>query len=78
MQCHFKVDPDMEICLNANCPSANGSEPTVIERVYDVRVNLLDHTGHLTNCKLQDSVVTKLIGLKVRGVKLTLHIGKNY
>lgn len=65
MRCNWKVDPSLEICLNANCPSGTGTEPPKIDQVYDIRVTLLDHTGSLSNCKLTDTVVTKMLGYKV-------------
>jgi hypothetical protein len=65
MRCRFKVDPTIEVCLNANCPSASGVEPPTIEQAYDIRATLLDHTGSLINCKLLDDVAAKMIGYKV-------------
>lgn len=65
MRCNWKVDPSLEICLNANCPSGTGTEPPEIDQVYDIRVTLLDHTGSLSKCKLTDTVVTKMLGYKV-------------
>lgn len=64
MRCHFKVDPSIEVCLNANCPTASGVESPLIEQAYDIRISLIDHTGLIT-CKLLDSVAAEIIGHKV-------------
>lgn len=65
MRCQWKVDPSMELCLNANCQSVGGDLAPLFDQVYDIRVTLTDHTGSLVNCRLNNEAAVRMIGCKV-------------
>ncbi|KAK7593096.1 hypothetical protein V9T40_007848 [Parthenolecanium corni] len=64
MRCQWKVDPSMELCLNANCQSVGGDLAPLFDQVYDIRVTLTDHTGSLVNCRLNNEAAVRMIGCK--------------
>lgn len=58
------------ICTNTKC---SGSEKSSTHRsnfykIFDIKINLSDHTGTLENCRLHNRLAEKLIGFTV-GIK---------
>ena len=48
-------------CENTVCPAAMGIEPNSSITAFDIAVSLTDHTGMLTNCKLNEKYAEQLL-----------------
>ncbi|XP_044733572.1 meiosis-specific with OB domain-containing protein [Chrysoperla carnea] len=63
--CKWKIDPQIGICFNQDCPAGSGSELVAPNKVFDILVSLADHTGEIKNVHLLDDSAEKVLEMKV-------------
>ncbi|KAK3914787.1 Meiosis-specific with OB domain-containing protein [Frankliniella fusca] len=61
----YKVTSLENSCSNPDCPVEQGSEMFVPCRMFNIRIDLSDHTGTLKNCRLTAEAAETVLGCTV-------------
>lgn len=61
-------------CSNPECPVEQGAEDFAPLRIFNVRINLSDHTGSLRNCRLSPEAAEAVLGCSVCNANNVLEI----
>nr|CAI5838094.1 unnamed protein product [Callosobruchus analis] len=62
-----KIQLKGSTCDNQECPTNFENEPPEVEIVFDIKIDLMDHTGTLVNCKLGNQVAERILGCTAKG-----------
>nr|CAH7754922.1 unnamed protein product [Callosobruchus chinensis] len=57
-----KIQLKGSTCDNQECPTNFENEPPKVEIVFDIKVDLMDHTGTLVDCKLGNQIAERMLG----------------
>lgn len=81
--CHLSVDEFLGMCVNIQCPSSSEVELSSSDKVFDIRITLMDHTGCIENCRLtaaaarsalQCSVSINYLEGYAKGILTVIHV----
>ncbi|VEN37391.1 unnamed protein product [Callosobruchus maculatus] len=57
-----KIQLKGSTCDNQECPTNFENEPPDVEIVFDIKMDLMDHTGTLVDCKFGNQIAERILG----------------